>query len=148
MLHLPVLSGPTIRASSSLSTPSSRRIGASVRCFSWWDPEHNRKTGRPAISKSEDLFVSKDIPVVLLKDVPKLGVRGPMVFGFFTPQIVHVRRGYARSLLVPSGVAVYGTLWENIDRYADPDVLGAAEATAKMIEAEKEAHPFDWVGEY
>ncbi|CAD7950779.1 unnamed protein product [Amoebophrya sp. A25] len=104
----------------------------------WWDPTLNRKTGRPAISKSEDVFVSKDIPVVLLKDVPRLGVKG---------QIVNVRRGFARNLLVPSGVAVYGTMWENIDRYADPAVISRAEATARAIDAEKEGHPMDWIGE-
>ncbi|CAD7974572.1 unnamed protein product [Amoebophrya sp. A120] len=104
----------------------------------WWDPSLTRKNGKPAISKTQDLYVSKDIPVVLLKDVPKLGVKG---------QIVHVRRGYARNLLVPSGVAVYGALWENVDRYADPAVISAAEATARAIEAEQEAHPFDWIDE-
>ena len=58
------------------------------------------------------------------------------------------RRGWARNLLVPSGLAVYGTLWENVDRFADPRVMNVAEATARAIEAEREGHPFDWIGEY
>jgi hypothetical protein len=34
------------------------------------------------------------------------------------PQIVQVKRGFARNFLIPQGKAVYGTTWENIDRYA------------------------------
>merc|ERR1711933_391927 len=109
-------------------------MGTQCRC--WFDPNLTKETGRPAFSRAKDFFVSKDIPVVLLKDCPNLGVKG---------QIVQVRRGFARRVLVPSGVAVYGTLWENIDRFASPSVVEAEAAISKQIEKTKQAHPFDWI---
>lgn len=45
----------------------------------WHDLSLTKETGKPAFTKSKDCFVSKDIPVVLLKDHPKLGVKGQVV---------------------------------------------------------------------
>lgn len=64
-----------------------------------------------------------------------------------SPQIVNVKRGYARTLLVPSGVAVYGTLWENIDRFADPAVISREAEIAQQSAKAAETHPTDWINE-
>lgn len=103
---------------------------------SWHDLSLNKDTGRPAVSKSIDCFVSRDIPVVLLKDIPKVGTKG---------QIVTVRRGWARSVLVPSGAAVYGTLWENIDRFADPKKANTGNVEAASAASQTEEHPLNWI---
>ena len=65
-----------------------------------------------------------------------------------TPQIVSVKRGRARTVLVPTGVAVYGTLWENIDRFADPLKVKAAVQESADAAAAGEEHPLDWINSY
>ncbi|CAE7026204.1 MKK2 [Symbiodinium natans] len=53
------------------------------------------------------------------------------------------RRGYARHVLVPKGLAAFGT-WENIDAFADPTLI--ADPTLKARAAtERGQLPFDWV---
>lgn len=95
------------------------------RAFSW-DPKYTRLTGKPAITGSKSVFVSRHIPVVLLADVSGIGQVG---------SIVHVLRGYARTCLVPQGLAVYGTTWENIDAFASNKYLPKK---PKQIAAKKE----------
>jgi large subunit ribosomal protein L9 len=102
-----------------------------------WDPSVTRKDGKPAITGSKATYVARDIPVVLLRDVKDLGPKGA---------IVDVRRGYARHVLIPNKDAVYGTVWENIDAFADPEVV----RKSKMEETVREAQtkpPFDWINE-
>lgn len=100
-----------------------------------WDPRLTKRDGKPAFTGTKHAFVAAKIPVVLLRDVDGLGVKGA---------IVEVKRGYARNVLVPKGDAVYGTTWENIDEYADPDVAtrSKVERSEKMT---KQAMPFDWL---
>ena len=100
-----------------------------------WDPRVTKRDGKPAFTGTKHAFVAAKIPVVLLRDVDGLGVKGA---------IVEVKRGYARNVLVPKGDAVYGTTWENIDEYADPDVAtrSKVERSEKMT---KQAIPFDWL---
>jgi large subunit ribosomal protein L9 len=100
-----------------------------------WDPRLTKKDGKPAFTGTKYAFVAAKIPVVLLKDVPGLGPKGA---------IVDVKRGHARNCLVPSGQAVYGTIWENIDEYADPELLNK-ENVAKAGETLKRAVPFEWL---
>ena len=100
-----------------------------------WDPRVTRKDGKPAITGTKSVYVSALIPVVLTKDIPGLGSKG---------EILNVKRGFARNVLVPEGSAVYGTLWENIDAFADPLKL-----KAKKFEDESKLNikiaPFDWI---
>lgn len=104
------------------------------RCFQW-DPRLSRKDGKPAITGTKSVFVSSNIPVVLTTDVSGLGRKG---------EIVEVKRGFARNKLIPEGLAVYGTLWENIDAFADPELF-----TEKVSEKEKTKTtaivPFNWI---
>lgn len=100
-----------------------------------WDPRVTRKDGKPAITGTKSVYVTSLIPVVLIKDTPGLGNKG---------EIRHVKRGFARNVLIPEGAAVYGTVWENIDSFADPlkltENLREGEATAKSSTA-----PFHWI---
>ncbi len=100
-----------------------------------WDPRLSRKDGKPAITGTKSAFVASHIPVVLIEDVSGLGRKG---------EIVEVKRGFARNKLVPEGLAVYGTLWENIDAFADPEL-----STGKVAEKEKSKTtlivPFNWI---
>lgn len=102
-----------------------------------WDPSVTRKDGKPAITGSRAAYVARDIPVVLLRDVAGLGTKG---------SIVEVRRGYARNVLIPQGSAVYGTLWENIDAYADPDVI-RRKSMEESVADKKSQVPFDWLND-
>lgn len=70
----------------------------------------------------------------MLKKVKGLGEKG---------EIVNVKRGYARHQLVPKGLAVFGT-WENIDAYADPDLVEDPAVKARVA-TERGRLPFDWV---
>lgn len=70
----------------------------------------------------------------MLQNVRGLGKKG---------QIVNVKRGYARHQLVPKGSAVFAT-WENIDAYADPDLVEDPAVRARVA-AERGRLPFDWV---
>eukprot|EP00922_Rhytidocystis_sp_ex-Travisia-forbesii_P037767 GHVS01056261.1.p1 GENE.GHVS01056261.1~~GHVS01056261.1.p1 ORF type:complete len:225 (-),score=1.21 GHVS01056261.1:340-1014(-) len=75
-------------------------------------------------------------PVVLLKDVLGVGDKGDVVF---------VKRGYARHVLFPAGLALSGT-WENIDNYAESDTLSAeTQANVVVKGIGEEANPFDWI---
>ncbi|KAF4748212.1 hypothetical protein FOZ63_028388, partial [Perkinsus olseni] len=94
--------------------------------------------GYPAYTGAQHQFVSKEIPVILLKDVPRLGVKG---------EIVMVRRGRARHFLVPQKQAVYASLWENVDMYADPNLINRTAATIVGVGAKGESRPFDWIQE-
>jgi large subunit ribosomal protein L9 len=100
-----------------------------------WDPRITKRDGKPAFTGSKHAFVAAKIPVVLLRDIENLGVKG---------SIVEVKRGYARNNLVPRGDAVYGTIWENIDEYADPEVV-----TRRKVELAKQMSkqvlPFEWL---
>eukprot|EP00397_Hematodinium_sp_SG-2012_P064699 GEMP01092038.1.p1 GENE.GEMP01092038.1~~GEMP01092038.1.p1 ORF type:complete len:260 (+),score=51.68 GEMP01092038.1:120-899(+) len=117
--------------------PAWRRQSMQVRAL-WHDPRiKSRKQGHPIISGSTELFVSKEIPVVLISNVNGVGQKG---------QIVNVKRGHARHCLVPQGLAAYATLWENIDRYADPSLITSATSVVKMTQKQK-AHTFDWVND-
>ena len=110
-------------------------LGSQQRRWFDWDPNVTKRDGKPAITGSKHAYVAAKIPVVLLRDVDGLGPKGA---------VVEVKRGYARNVLVPGGHACYGTLWENIDAHADPNV-----ATKQKIETAKLANrvsfPFDWL---
>ena len=101
-----------------------------------WDPRLTRRNGKPAITGTKAAYVASEIPVVLLRDVDNLGPKGA---------IVTVKRGYARNILVPSGIAVYGTLWENIDAFADADVVKKQQVAHEAASTVKERAPFDWL---
>eukprot|EP00922_Rhytidocystis_sp_ex-Travisia-forbesii_P037768 GHVS01056262.1.p1 GENE.GHVS01056262.1~~GHVS01056262.1.p1 ORF type:complete len:225 (-),score=3.97 GHVS01056262.1:340-1014(-) len=77
------------------------------------------------------------IPVVLVKDVLGVGDKGDLVY---------VKRGYARHVLFPGGLALSGT-WENIDNYAASDTL-SVETQGDVVVKDicEEAHSFDWIG--
>ena len=107
----------------------------SKRYFDW---QHtlNKNTGKPAISGSKYLFVPKYIPVVLLQDIPSLGVKGQVVdvkrgksimqFSgdiFLNLLFFVFSEGYARTVLFPRKLAVTGSMWENIDEFADPKLM-------------------------
>lgn len=72
-------------------------------------PKLTPVNGLPSISRSKYVFTPREIPVVLLTNVRGLGQKG---------DIRQVPRGVARHSLIPKKLAVYGTLWENIDQYA------------------------------
>eukprot|EP01066_Platyproteum_vivax_P000951 Platyproteum_vivax@DN1106_c0_g1_i1.p2 len=76
----------------------------------------------------------KNIPVVLLKDRPGLGVKG---------QIVYVLRGHARHNLVPAGHAVNAT-WENIDNYMDPNLYAQGQVFSLRAD-DSDLHTLDWI---
>jgi len=104
----------------------------------WHDPRITRqKDGLPLFTASSHLLVSKNVPIVLKEDVNGVGVKG---------EIVHVKRGFARHVLVPNNLAAFATTWENIDRYADPKLVTDLEAKAQVAEKIK-AHAFDWVND-
>ena len=117
-----------------------------VNCFNiqrrWfdWDPNLTRKSGKPAITGTKAAYVASEIPVVLLRDVAGLGSKGA---------IVNVKRGYARNVLVPGGSAVFGTLWENIDAYADPEVTRKQGIANEAILQNQESSsvPFSWLND-
>jgi large subunit ribosomal protein L9 len=100
-----------------------------------WDPKVTRKDGKPAITGTKAAYVASKIPVVLTRDIDGLGNKG---------SIIEVKRGFARNVLVPNGDAVYGTLWENIDTYADPQ-----ESLKQQVEKEnmatRQVVPFEWL---
>ena len=100
-----------------------------------WDPSVTRKDGKPAITGTKAAYVASHIPVVLTRDVDGLGLKGA---------IVEVKRGYARNVLVPRGDAVYGTLWENIDAFADPEVSKKQQVEKAQMSTNIVA-PFDWL---
>ncbi|KAF4652278.1 hypothetical protein FOZ61_009805 [Perkinsus olseni] len=58
-----------------------------------------------------------------------------------------VRRGRARHFLVPQKQAVYASLWENVDMYADPNLINKTAATIVGVGAKGESRPFDWIQE-
>eukprot|EP00913_Durusdinium_trenchii_P022294 g20947.t1 len=101
----------------------------------WFDIDAKRKThDKPIVSRTNYQFVKSHVPVVLLESIRGVGVKG---------QIVHVKRGYARHVLVPKGLALFGT-WENIDEHADPELI--ADPTIKArVATERGQLPFDWV---
>ncbi|CAE7515604.1 rplI [Symbiodinium necroappetens] len=103
----------------------------------WFDPDATRKAhDKPAVVGTKYIFIKSQVPVVLLQTIRGVGTKG---------QIVHVRRGYARHVLVPKGLAAFGT-WENIDAFADPTLI--ADPTLKARAAtERGQLPFDWVGD-
>ena len=113
---------------------STNRLLNQQRNFQW-DPRISRKDGKPAVTGTKSAFVASYIPVVLTTDVSGLGRKG---------EIVEVKRGFARNKLVPEGLAVYGTLWENIDAFADPEL-----STGKVAEQERTKTtaivPFNWI---
>ena len=123
---------PSVSLRASRAPPSYIAIGR--RWFDW-DPNVTKRTGKPAITGTKHAYVAAKIPVVLVRDVPGVGIKGA---------IVDVKRGFARNVLVPKGDAVYGTLWENVDAFADPDVAKkqqveqARSSTQQMI-------PFEWL---
>jgi len=104
--------------------------------YLWHDPRIKKKSeGLPLISRSNFLLVSRDIPVVLKQDVIGVGKKG---------QIVNTKRGFARNSLIPQGLAAYATVWENVDRYADPTLVDDMDGAARQAELLK-AHRFDWI---
>lgn len=104
----------------------------------WWDPGASRKTYDKALMNhgNNRVYVSGQVPVVLLENVRGVGRKG---------QIVSVKRGYARHILVPKGLGVFGT-WENIDLHADPDLVEDPALKGQIGEVRGRL-PFDWVGE-
>ena len=74
----------------------------------------------------------------MLKTVKGVGKEG---------QVVFVKRGYARHHLVPKKLAVYGSLWENIDQYADWSLMDDPSRGGMVIEERFEKQPFDWIGD-
>ena len=113
---------------------SALRHTAQQRWFDW-DPRVTKKDGKPAITGTKYAFVAAKIPVVLLQDVAGLGQKGA---------IIEVKRGFARNNLVPNGKAVYGTTWENIDAYADPELLNK-EKVMQAGGSLKRVIPFEWI---
>merc|ERR1712224_349765 len=110
---------------------------SSQRRWWYWDPDASRKNwDKPAICYSEHVWIKQQVPCVMLESVPGIGKKG---------QIVHLKRGYARHVLVPKGQAVFGT-WENIDMYADPALVEDPSMKARVASARGRL-PFDWVDE-
>lgn len=105
-----------------------------VRFFDW-DPKITKRDGKPAFTGTKYAYVAAKIPVVLVRDVPGLGVKG---------EIVEVKRGFARNVLVPKGDAVYGTIWQNIDAFADPELVNKQKVTKAGSDA-RTAAPFEWI---
>eukprot|EP00439_Symbiodinium_sp_Y106_P006769 s7427_g1.t1 len=92
----------------------------------------NQRLWEPSTSSSK----ARSLSCFCKPSVAQVGTKG---------QIVHVRRGYARHVLVPNGLAAFGT-WENIDAFADPTLI--ADPTLKARAAtERGQLPFDWVGD-
>uniref|UniRef100_A0A0G4I8E3 Ribosomal protein L9 domain-containing protein n=1 Tax=Chromera velia CCMP2878 TaxID=1169474 RepID=A0A0G4I8E3_9ALVE len=77
----------------------------------------------------------KNTLVVLLEHVPGVGRKG---------QIVSVRRGFGRHVLVPEGKAVWAT-WETIDEFADRDLVDDATAIGISQDGVRESLPFEWI---
>lgn len=114
----------------------SSSLHVSRRWFDW-DPRVTKRDGKPAITGSKHVYVAAEIPVVLVKDVAGLGNKG---------SVVSVKRGYARNVLIPNGDAVYGTVWENIDAFSDPDAA-KKEKINNRSKSVQQAVPFDWLSE-
>lgn len=89
------------------------------------------KGGLPAISRTDYLFVTKKIPVVLTT-TQVLGRKG---------EIVQVPRGRARDL-VKRNLGVYGTLWENVDLHADVKFV---RDSAEKLETQKSDDHFSYL---
>ena len=100
-----------------------------------WDANLSAKNGKPAITGTKHVFVSKKIPIVLLKDVEGVGNTGEIKF---------VKRGQARHWLIPQKLAVFGTIWQNIDEFADPKVIQGAKVIHSS-EGQQRLLPFDWI---
>ncbi|KAF4714952.1 hypothetical protein FOZ62_012721, partial [Perkinsus olseni] len=49
--------------------------------------------------------------------------------------------------IVPQKQAVYASLWENVDMYADPNLINRTAATIVGVGAKGESRPFDWIQE-
>jgi ribosomal protein L9 len=103
-----------------------------------YDTNLTAKNGKPAITGSTHVFVSKKFPVVMLQDMPGVGRKGEVVF---------VPRGFARHKLLPEGLAVSGSLWQNIDAYANPELLNAAKVDTVGSSEGESVRPFDWVND-
>ena len=111
----------------------------------WYDNSLNKKTGLAVLVSGKGqghvtdyCFVARNIPVVMLKTVKGVGKQG---------QIVFVKRGYARHHLVPKKLAVYGSLWENVDQYADWSLMDDPSRGGMVIEERFEKQPFDWIAD-
>ena len=115
------------------STPFARVIRRGFE----WDPRLTKKDGKPAITGSKHAYVASTIPVVLLRDVKGVGSKG---------SIVEVKRGFARNVLVPNGDAVYGTLWENVDSFADPAIIRSQHVEASTTQIHQ-LPPFNWLND-
>jgi ribosomal protein L9 len=96
------------------------------------------KSGKPAITGTKHVFVSPKIPVILLCNVPNVGLKG---------EIVETSRGFFRKHLFPNKLAVTGCLWENIDKYASKELLSNSSKIQRDTESatEKVTEPFDWI---
>jgi len=114
--------------------PSTQSLLVTKRWFDW-DPRVGRKEGKPAITGTQSVYVSAMIPVVLVRDIPGLGSKG---------EIIQVKRGFARNVLVPEGSAIYGTLWENIDTFADPRLL-KEQKLEDRYESSVKVVPLNWI---
>lgn len=101
-----------------------------------WDPHVSKRDGKPAITGTKHVYVAGKIPVVLLRDIEGLGQKG---------SILEVKRGFARNVLVPKGLAVYGTVWENVDAYADPKIGLKQEGEKSTLDHGSTAVPFEWL---
>lgn len=124
-----------VPSSTSLFSPSASSA-SQVRGF-YWDPDARRGTrDKPLITASRHVYVKGSVPVVLRENVRGVGKKG---------QVVTVKRGYARHVLVPDGLGVFGT-WENIDAFADPELVEDAMLHGQVAE-QRGRLPFDWVGE-
>jgi len=111
------------------------RTGITQIRFFDWDPKVTKRDGKPAFTGTKYAYVAAKIPVVMLRDVPGVGVKG---------EIVDVKRGFARNVLVPKGDAVYGTVWQNIDEFADPELVNKKKV-AQAGSAIHRASPFEWL---
>lgn len=98
-----------------------------------YDRRLTKRTGKPAITGSAYVFVSKTVPVILTKRLTGLGMEG---------EVVAVKRGKARRL-VEGGAAVWGTTWSNIDEFASPEHTSGGQV--KVVEGSRVREPFDWI---
>ncbi|EER02553.1 hypothetical protein Pmar_PMAR005894 [Perkinsus marinus ATCC 50983] len=51
----------------------------------------------------------------------------------------------SKEIPVPQKEAVYASLWENVDMYADPSLIDKTAATIIGVGAKGESRPFDWI---
>lgn len=98
-----------------------------------YDRRLTKRTGKPAITGSAYVFVSKTVPVILTKRLPGLGMEG---------EVVAVKRGKARRL-IEGGAAMWGTTWSNIDEFASPEHADGGQV--KVVEGSRVREPFDWI---